>query len=165
MRIAAVVIVAVCLLAPPARAEAQQDQAGFRTVNIPGWNVVVKQDPFTDAWEAGAAFGDGIAVFCDPTGETRPSGLQILVSILPALFVETAEVEYRVGRGEPQTGTWSATWGSGGSTITVPDSLVADVLRAGRLAVRVQGQHTRLLEWDNGDSVYELLSECADWER
>ena len=155
----------VALVAATSAAASQDNLAGFRTVNIPGWTVFVQQDPFTDAWKMGSAFVDGVAVLCDPArGETNPAGLKVMVTNLPALNVDMAEVEYRIGRNRPQTGMWPATTGTRGSIVTAPTSLVADVLRAGQLAVRVQGQHTRLLEWVNGDVVYELLSECAGWE-
>ena len=160
-----VVVGVVVVLLIPAIGTPQDVPAGMRTADIPGWTVLIQQDPFTDEWKTGAAFGDGVAVLCDPTRETYPTGLRVMVSDLPRLFVDRADVEYRIGRGEPQVGSWAATWGSGGSTVTVPSSLIAEVLRAGRLAIRVQSQHTRLLEWANGGDVYALLSECAGWEQ
>ena len=38
---------------------------GWEALNIPGWQAMVKRDPFTDEYESGAAFGDGISVLCD----------------------------------------------------------------------------------------------------
>ena len=88
------------------------------------------------------------------------TGLRVFISNFPALNTSPADVEFRIGREEPQTGTWETTTGQGGSNVQVPDSLHASVLQAGRIAVRVQG-HTRVVEWRNGGDVYEIMRACA----
>ena len=145
---------------PPATAQDNDALVGVQLLDIPGWDGLVKRDPFTDAWQTGFASADGISMICDPSRETYPTGLDVLVTDLPALNANPVDVEFRVGRQEPQVEAWTATTGSGGSSIRVPDRLYASVLQAGRLAVRVDG-HTKVIEWSNGDAVYEIMRECA----
>ena len=166
-RIAVVGVVLLLLSAAGIGAPRQDDTAGWRIGDIPGWTVGVYQDVFTDKYEAGLAsaegFGEGLTVLCSNTAADNPSftsGLRVSVGKLPPLGVDSVEVEYRIREREPQTDSWRTTTGTGGSTVIVPDELVADVLRAGRLALRVQG-HTQLLEWPNGEAIYELMSACA----
>ena len=160
---------AVAGLAPVNAASQQADAesvlAGIRIMTIPGWeSVMVKQDPLTDAWKFAFAMGDGIIVTCNPDRETYPSGLSVSVE-LPRLGLETGggvDVEYRIGQQQAQTGTWRSTTGPDASSVTVPDALVEDVLRAERLTVRVQ-EYIRVPEWSGGDVIYELMSDCAGW--
>ena len=106
------------------------------------------------------AFRDNLAVQCDPDREVSTDGLKIIFTRFPRLNVDRVDVEFRIGREETQTGTWEATTGSGGSTVTAPYALTASILRAARIALRVQDR-TRVHEWPNGDAVYELMIACA----
>ena len=158
-RIQVVVISLFATVATTAVQDVDEILPGARGVDIPGWSVLVQQDPFTDACLFAAAVPDdeGLMVSYE-VGSS--SGLNVVMGGFPALNVDPVEVEYRIDRPPAQTGTWHATTGSGGSAITVPDSLVTDVLRAERVAVRAQ-DHTRVLQWANGDAVYEIMSACV----
>ena len=157
----ACLIGAALLAALPVAAEPQNDAlVGWEALSIPGWQGMVKRDPFTDEYESGMAFRDDVLVRCDPDREVTTAGLEVIFTGFPRLDVDRVDVEFRIGREEPQTGTWEATTGPGGSTVTAPDTLTASILRAGRIALRVQG-HTRVHEWPNGGAVYEAMRTCA----
>ena len=138
----------------------KEELAGWQLLDIVGWTAMIKRDPFTDEFLSGFASAEDIAVMCDPDRETYSTGLHVSLSSLPKLNANPADVEFRIGKQNPQAGKWESTTGPGGSAITVPDKLVADVLRSGRLAVRVHG-HTRVFGWSNGDAVYAVMRECA----
>lgn len=164
MRTQFIVGVILAVLLSSSSAIAQDLPAGSRILQIPGWLVLVSQDPFTDAWESVFAAQSGnsesqIMLSCDPERDGSP--IQMFVTGLPALQIDSATVEYRIGSESATTGTWSISTGDGGSAMYVPDSLIASAMRAERLAVRVQ-DHTRLIEWRSGDAVYNVANECAE---
>ena len=45
----------------------------------------------------------------------------------------------------------------------MPEELIEEVLRSGRIAVRIFG-NTREFSWRNGEDVYAIMSACAGIE-
>ena len=136
--------------------------AGLKMLNIPGWSGPIHIDPFTDQCKGGFATAEtsDISVVCNSEEAT----LTVMLSELAPLNADSVDIEFRAGKQKPQTGKWKCGTGEDGSVLVVPDELIAPILRAGRLAVRVKG-HTRVFTWKNGDKVYAVMSECAGLAR
>ena len=154
--------------------------AGSRMLNIPGWTGVITQDPFTDEWVTGAAVAKvgndrSVLVNCTPDLNDKSrnfgafGGEQIHFANLemslpmPKLPSGPADVEFRIGKQKTQTGKWRITTGGKASGLKVPEELIEEVLRSGRIAVRIFG-NTREFSWRNGEDVYAIMSECAGIE-
>ena len=136
--------------------------AGLNMLKIPGWSGPIQIDPFTDQYKGGFATAEDedISVVCNP----EEAALTVMLSKLPPLNADSVDIEFRVGKQKPQTGKWECGTSEDGSVLVVPDELIAPILLAGRLAVRVKG-HTRVFTWKNGDKVYAVMSECAGLAR
>ena len=138
----------------------------LRQVELGDWTVVFKADPFTDVLKFVMAMGvDEFHVDCDSDLSPRA---RVLVMGFPPLGVvgddSSVDVYYRIGREPAQTGTWRATTGKR-SSISVPDSLIKDVLLAERLVIRVDiggEEHIEQREWNNGGGIYKLISTCLE---
>ena len=151
-------LLTVALLAAPT----QQDDlatalAGWVSFDVGKWKGLIHQDPFTDVVDEVMFRLDDDTAPAVLICEAKDPGIRFSLAGFPRMDVDTAGVEFRIGREPPRNEVWNVTTGTEASSVTVPDQHVACVLRSGRLVVRVQG-YVRIYTWESGSAFYDFLS-------
>ena len=161
-------LIVVVLLAPLSEAQDVEDAlatlASWTMLDVPSWSGLIRQDPLTDEIDAMMLRADNDAWLTCDTGQGSSSREpRLSLPGFPVLDGDTATVQFRIGGEAPRSEAWRISTGTGGSAVRVPDQHLECVLRAGRIAIQMQG-HTREFEWESGHEVFVLLQGCAaEW--